>query len=94
MKTASEVLDRIDQAIDEMQRAAAGPCIDALIEWSDREAYRDAMRKAHGLKAVQALRTLLAGEIERPVPSTEPQETSTRRGSRKKSRRSDELVTA
>ena len=64
VKTAAEVLQRIDEEIENMERAAAGPCIDALIEWSDREAYRDAMRKAYGLKAIQSLRQTLAGEIE------------------------------
>ena len=64
MKTATEVLSRIDAQIEKMQAEAVGPCIDALIEWQDREAYRDAMRKAYGLKAVIALRQNLADEIE------------------------------
>jgi hypothetical protein len=64
MKTATEVLARIDAQIEKMQADAVGPCIDALLEWQDREAYRDAMRRAYGLKAVIALRQNLADEIE------------------------------
>jgi hypothetical protein len=68
VKTASEVLERIDAEIEKMQHAAAGPCIDALIEWTDREAYREAMRRAYALKAVQGLREALSKEIE-PAPA-------------------------
>lgn len=64
MKTAAEVLERIDAELRELQAKAAGPCIDALVEWTDRDAYREAMRRAYGLKAVQTLRDKLAGEIE------------------------------
>jgi len=59
-----EVLERIDTAIEKMQAEAVGPCIDALIEWTDRDAYKDAMRRAYGLKAVRALREKLAAEME------------------------------
>ena len=64
MKTAREVLEAVDRAIEKMQAEAVGPCIDALIEWTDRDAYKDAMRRAYGLKAVRALREQLADEVE------------------------------
>jgi hypothetical protein len=66
-------LDAIDRTIEKMQAEAAGPCIDALIEWTDRDAYREAMRRAYGLKAVRALRERLAGEVEESaVPDPRP----------------------
>ncbi len=82
-QTATEVVDRIDQEIEEMTRLAAGPCIDALVEWSDRDAYREAMRRGHGLKAVQTLRRVLAGEIEAAGDADAPKSKG-RRGSRKR----------
>jgi len=84
MKTANDVLDLIDREIDEMQRAAAGPCIDALVEWSDRDAYREAMRRAYGLKAVQALRDSLAGQVEGGNGTEQAASAAKRRGTKKK----------
>lgn len=69
MKTAKDVLERIDVLIGIMQADAVGPCVDALIEWTDREAYWEAKRRAYGLKAVQKLRDKLGSEIESRVTS-------------------------
>jgi hypothetical protein len=64
MKTATEVLSWMDDTIANLERDAAGPMTDALIEWTDREAYRDAMRKAYGLKAIRELRDQLGRVVE------------------------------
>jgi len=68
MKTATEVLAWMDGEIEQMQLRAAGPCIDALIEWADREAYREAMKRAHSLKAVERLRAKLTDLVEVSKP--------------------------
>ena len=72
MKTAAEVLDRIDEAIEGLKNEAAEPAIDALVDWGDREAYREAMKRAHGLKAVRALRESLAKEIKPEAALAKP----------------------
>lgn len=79
MKTATEVIEAIDRTIERMQAEAVGPCIDALIEWTDRDAYKDAMRRAYGLKAVRALRDTLAAEVEEVPVSVSVAPSKTRR---------------
>jgi hypothetical protein len=79
VKTATEVLEAIDNRIERMRGEAVGPCVDALLEWADREAYREAMKRAHALKAIERLRSDLATEIE-ATPNGESRAKRRRRG--------------
>jgi hypothetical protein len=55
MKTATEVLDAIREEIAVLEMEAVGPCVDALVDDVDREAYRDAVRRAAHVKAARRL---------------------------------------
>jgi len=71
MKTAMDVINAIERRIEVMRAEAVGPCIDALLEWSDRDAYREAMRRATSLKAVEHLRDSLVDLVE-TAPTAPP----------------------
>jgi hypothetical protein len=57
--TVVEVLRIADEEIQELERKAAGPCIDALLEPVDRDSFREAIRRASELKGAKALRRRL-----------------------------------
>ena len=63
------MLEWFDGRLEELEQQAAGPCIVAMTDWGDREAYREAMRRANGLQEVRRLRAALAKEVEQ---ETEP----------------------
>lgn len=90
MKTANEVIERIDEELEQMEAAAAGPCIDLVTDHVDRDAYRDALKRAFGLQAVRQLRERLAREIdERPATTRKraPRRSTKRTAKRATSRR-------
>jgi len=60
MVSLTAVFDFIDRRIDKMEREAAGPCADAILELVGRDEYRDAVRKASAMRAVKRLRKELA----------------------------------
>jgi hypothetical protein len=57
--TVAEVLRIADEEIEGLERKAAGPCIDALLEPVDRDSFREAIRRASELKGAKALRSRL-----------------------------------
>jgi hypothetical protein len=63
MRTARDVLKVIDDQIADLEFRAGRICVDALAGEYDRDSYREAMTAAAGLKAVQALRSEIAGRI-------------------------------
>jgi hypothetical protein len=73
MQTIAEVFRIIDEEIAELEREAAGPCIDAMVDQIDRETFREAIRKASGLKAVKALRKRLEDALGVSVATRGPQ---------------------
>jgi len=64
MKTATDVLDAIRDEIAILEREAAGPCIDALVDDVDRETYREAVRRAAHVKAARRLYHSLVGRMD------------------------------
>jgi hypothetical protein len=63
MKTAQDVIIAIDEELALMEHDAAGPCIEAVIDFVDRDVYREAVRMASAVKAVRALRTRLVDRM-------------------------------
>lgn len=68
MTTAAEVLDRLNEKLTELALDAGHSSIEALANYGDRESYCEAIRKAAGYKAVQAIRDELAEDIEEEEP--------------------------
>ena len=62
-KTTTDVIQRIDERIDELEATTGAACIEALANYGDREQYCEAIRKAAALQGVKKLRADLAAEF-------------------------------
>jgi hypothetical protein len=83
MKTATDVLDALREEIAILEKDAAGPCIDALVDDVDRESYRDAVRRAAQVKAARRLYHNLVARMDGET-FTEPPAPPSRRKTRKR----------
>lgn len=76
MKTARDVMKYLDAKILEMKDATGELCMDALVEYGDREAYWSAMRQCAAFLAIRELREELEGQIQSTPPKAPARRTT------------------
>jgi len=84
MRTAQDVLDVIEEQINEHRLVAGPAAVEALVDPVDREGYREAIRRATELRAMERLYRILKARVELFNGDDDPPKTGRKRRAKNK----------